>query len=252
MKLMIDDLDKVSLDYLKKLQAVEGDMEIARRVVNNVPSAVNYFMGEFSKPFLDYIGKNIMKNEGEYIDGALCFYPSVSGDYYEFIGAQFVDRTPTWYKVSLYRGRMNDGYKTARLYTYINTITVRHFLKLKKKSDKDTLVYIDDMPEPMSMSVLKDYSGFDEISFDEEDPRFKELDAAWQKLPERYRLILKYLVIEDKDPLEIFDEMIKHVRATMPPEQYTRKQKQDAMSLLKRYAKRRLRELIVEQRNNNR
>ena len=62
------------------------------------------------------------------------------------------------------------------------------------------------------------------------------------------KLILKYLVIEDRNPIEIFDEMIQYVETTIPPEQYTRKQKQDAMSLMKRRAKLHLRMLIVEQR----
>ena len=105
------------------------------------------------------------------------------------------------------------------------------------------------MPETLSISILKDYDGFDEISLEDDNPRFEELSSAWKKLPKKYQLILKYLIIEKRESLEIFDEMIQYTRTTIPLEEFTRKQKQDAMSLLKQYAKRRLRMLIVEQRN---
>lgn len=248
MKLIVNNLEIAPLSCLKKLQTVEADLEIAKRVVNNDKQSVHYFLGEFSIPFLDYIGGEIMKLEGCYINDVLCFYTGISSEYYEFIGAKFIDGKPTWHKVSLYKGIKNKGEKEARLYTYINTITVRHFINVKKKLDKNKEKSLDDMPESMSISILKEYDGFDEISFEEDDTKYKELEAAWEKLPERDQLILKYLVVEDRNPLEIFDEMIQYVETTIPSEQYTRKQKQDAMSLMKRRAKLHLRMLIVEQR----
>ena len=244
----IEDIECANLNYLKKLQTVEGDLEIAKRVVNNDTITVNYFLGEFSFPFLNYIEKNILKNEIYYINNISSHYLGISGDYYKFIGAKFTDGKPTWHKVSLYKGIKNKGEKEARLYTYINTITVRHFINVKKKLDKNKEKSLDDMPEFMSISILKEYDGFDEFSLEEDDSKYKELEVAWEKLPERDQLILKYLVIEDRNPLEIFDEMIQYVETTIPLEQYTKKQKQDAMSLMKRRAKRHLRMLIVEQR----
>ena len=47
----IEDIECANLNYLKKLQTVEGDLEIAKRVVNNDTITVNYFLGEFSFPF---------------------------------------------------------------------------------------------------------------------------------------------------------------------------------------------------------
>ena len=78
MKLIVNNLEEVSLSYLKKLQTVEGDLEIAKRVVNNDKPSVHYFLGEFSIPFLDYIGGEIMKLEGCYINGVLCFYSTIN------------------------------------------------------------------------------------------------------------------------------------------------------------------------------
>lgn len=248
MKLIVNNLENVSLNYLKNLQTVEGDLEIAKRVVNNDNPSVLYFLGEFSRPFLNYIGKGIMKYDGCYIDGVLSYYPCVSSAYYEFIGAEFLENIPTWHKVALYRGANKKG-KEARLSSYINTITVRHFIDVKKRLDKNRIKRLEDMPETLSISILKDYDGFDEISLEDDNPRFEELSSAWKKLPKKYQLILKYLIIEKRESLEIFDEMIQYTRTTIPLEEFTRKQKQDAMSLLKQYAKRRLRMLIVEQRN---
>ena len=248
MEIAINNLEKVTLGYLKKLQSVEGDLEIAKRVVNNNERAVIYFMGEFSNPFLDYIGKEIMKVEGIYINNVLCYYPAITGTYYEFIGAKFVDNKPTWHKVSLYKGVGDNNGKPARLYTYINTITVRYFVNLYKKMEKNREISMEDLLETTGVSILKDYDGFDEISLDDDNPMLDELNVAWEKLPEKDRLILRYLVIEERNPLEIFDEMIQYVETTIAPEQYNRKQKQDAMSLMKQRAKLHLRKLIVEQR----
>ena len=79
---------------LKKMRTVEGDLEIARRVVENDTIAVNYFLGEFSNPILDYVGKEIMHADGCHINDDLHYYMAVSGDYYEFIGAKFEKNTP--------------------------------------------------------------------------------------------------------------------------------------------------------------
>lgn len=241
-------LGTVSLKILKLLQTVEGDKEIAKRVVKNDVQTVHYFLGEFSIPFLDYIGREIMKEEDYYIDNEWHYYPNISGDYYQFIGAEFKDDKPTWHKVSLYKGIKNKGTKEARLYTYINTITVRHFIALKKKKDKNKEKSFDDMLESLNTSILKEYDGFDEILLEDDPQEYKELDIAWSKLSQKDQLILKYLVIEELNPLEIFDEMILYAQTTIDPMSFTKKQKQDAMSLMKQRAKEHLRKLIIELR----
>ena len=243
------DIKNSSLDYLKKLRNIDGDLEIARRVVENDTATVNYFLGEFSAPILDYVGKNIMKTSGCLVNDKLHYYMEHSGEYYEFIGAKFENNIPQWNKISLYRAKQNKGESEARLYTYVNVITVRHFIALKQKKDKNKWENLDDMPESMTISILKEYEGFDEISLAEEKEEYKELDIAWAKLPERDQLILTYLVIQDANPLDIFDEMIQYVDTKISPDQFSVKQKQDAMSLMKRRAKKHLCNLIVEQRN---
>lgn len=243
------DIRNLSLDYLKKQRCIESDLEIARRVVENDTAAVNYFLGDFSAPILDYIGKQIMNTPGCLVNGEVHYYMEHSGEYYEFIGAKFENTIPTWHKLSLYRATQNKGGTEARLYTYVDVITVRHFIALKQKMDKNKWENLDDMPESMTISILKEYEGFDEISLAEEKEEYKELDIAWAKLPERDQLILTYLVVQDANPLDIFDEMIQYVDTKISPDQFSVKQKQDAMSLMKRRAKKHLCNLIVEQRN---
>ena len=60
---------------------------------------------------------------------------------------------------------------------------------------------------------------------------------------------MTYLVIQDANPLDIFDEMIQYVDTKISPDQFSVKQKQDAMSLMKRRAKKHLADLIIELRN---
>lgn len=238
----------ISLRTLIKVQTIECDIELARRIVSNDESAVNYFLGEFSSALLNYIGRVIMNVEATYINGCSCYSYAVAGEYYEFIAASFVEGVPTWHKVALYKGCKNKGMKEARLYSYISTITIRYFSDVRKKIKKKEAKSLENMPEFLSLSILKDYDGFDEIILEERNPMYAELSIVWKKLPKRDQLILKYLVIEDKEPLEIFDEMIKYVDTSIHVNQYTRKQKQDAMSLMKRRAKLHLRMLIEEYR----
>lgn len=236
-------IEYISLAYIKKLQSVEGDLEIARRVVKNDKAAVNYFIGEFSNPFLDYIGAEIMKREGIYINGVLHYYPSIYGEYYEFIGARFIGNIPEWHRVDLYKGKNN-----SRLYSYVNTITVRFFVELRKKELKKEDFSFISLSENENISILIKYDGFDAVCL--EGRETSEIDWAWNQLPERDRLILQYLVIEERKAVDVFDLMIPYIKMAASSNSLSVKQQQDAMSLLKQRAKKHLRELIIKFRKN--
>lgn len=250
MDICIQDLGKANVNYLKKLQCVEADLEIAKRITMNDKIAVEYFLKDLSTPFLEYIGKNIIGAEGVYVHGVLRYSLSISGEYYEFMGAKFVNQQPTWHKISLYRGmNLHDG-KEARLYTYADAIATRHFIALKKKEEKNKEKSLDEMLESDDVSILREYNGFDEIILEDEmdSGKSRELRLAWEKLPMRDRLILQYLVIDELESLDVFDEMIQYVKTSKETGLYSRKMKQDAMSLMKQRAIAHLRKLIVELR----
>lgn len=59
MNVSLSDMNSLSFDVLKKMQDVNADLEIARRVVKNDSLAVNFFLEEFSIKILDYIGKTL-------------------------------------------------------------------------------------------------------------------------------------------------------------------------------------------------
>lgn len=48
MNVSLSDMNSLSFDVLKKMQDVNADLEIARRVVKNDSLAVNFFLEEFS------------------------------------------------------------------------------------------------------------------------------------------------------------------------------------------------------------
>lgn len=252
MDICIQNLEMANLDYLKRLQCVEADLEIAKRITINDKIAVEYFLKELSIPFLEYIGKNIMNAEGVYVHGILKYSLPISGEYYEFMGAKFVNQQPMWHKISLYRGKSLNGGKEARLYTYADVITTRHFIALKKKEEKNREKSLDEMLESDDVFILREYNGFDEIILEDEmeSSKSRELRLAWEKLPVRDRLILQYIVIDELEPLEVFDEMIQYVKTSKKPGLYNRKMKQNAMSLMKQRAIAHLRKLIVELRKN--
>lgn len=117
-----------------KFNSTADDMAFRDRVINNEPSAVNYFLKKYSWPFLNYIGREIMhENPCRVYDfDSQCYKDDYAmgllGEYYFFIAAKIVP-PPQWDKLRMYKGFCG-------LYTYINVITTRHFLKLKAGESK--------------------------------------------------------------------------------------------------------------------
>ena len=227
---------------LLKLQTIEADLEFARRIAANQQQAVDYFLNVFSRPLVEYIAANIMKYEAVYLDGVLCYYPQLISEYYEFIAARLEGPKPEWRKVALYAAQ-----NEARFYSYINTISVRHFIKVEAREEKNNIICLT---EKGDLETLRKYNGFDADSLMHQQS--DEIIWAWRQLPERDRLILNCTVIEERDTEEVFDMIKKLVEWKTPPEQLSPKKRQDAVALLKRRAKKHLRLLIIAYRNKQR
>lgn len=252
MELNSAQLEKLPLDALKKMQSIDADLMIASRITAGDQQAINYLLGDFSAGFLDYIASAIMHRQPVCTGGAWHYYPTVTSEFYEFIGAAFVDGCPTWHKIGLYSGIATRGQRQARLYTYVSTITVRHFVHLKQKEDRQNAMTAKNisatMHENADIDTLLKYDGFDEINPDTLCDEESEFDWAWNRLPEKDRKTLTCLVVEERDTLEAFDLLAEYIDTDTPTSAYTRKQRQDAMSSMKRRAKKHLRQLIVEYR----
>ncbi len=230
-------LSSLPLKILVTLNNTQSDIELARRVENNVSEAVDFFLNRLSRPMLEYIGKNIMNCSGEYREGAVCYSPSIYGEYYEFISSPIIGCIPQWHKLSLYQGKNG-----ARLLSYTTTITVRYFIKIRNKEleeeKKKSTVSLQENPE---VETLIKYNYFDGESLSEESV---ELRWAWRKLSEKDREVLSLLVIDEIPPIEAFDTLIKYVERETPNTMLTTSQKQTMMSLLKHRAKKHLLSLI--------
>ena len=55
MNVSLSEMNSLPFDVLKKMQNVNADLEIAKRVVGNDSLAVTFFLKEFSSKILDYI-----------------------------------------------------------------------------------------------------------------------------------------------------------------------------------------------------
>lgn len=237
------DLRHLDLRDLMQLQSIDADLELARRVVCNDEESVAFFLGSFSRPLVEYIASAILNYEAVVMDGVVCYYPQLMSEYYEFIAARLDGPQPEWRKVGLYSAQNN-----ARLYSYINTISVRHFMKVKARDDKKKNVVR--LTEKGDLETLRKYNGFDASSlfYQESD----EMRWAWSQLPERDKMVLTYTIVEERDTDEVFELLKPHVDWKTAPELLGPKKRQDAVALLKGRAKKHLRLLILSYRNKQR
>ena len=97
---------------------------LVTNVCSDVPTALvnlarEFFLGEYSFPFLSYLGKHLFGTGAN----------EILGEYYEFISPRGgVSNTP-YYKVKCF-----DRRKQSKLKSYVATITARYFTQIKKKS----------------------------------------------------------------------------------------------------------------------
>lgn len=233
------ELTEMPLKTLISINNINSDIEMARRIGSNDSDAVNYFLTVFSRPMLEYIGKNIMHRTGIFANGALAYSPSVYGEYYDFISSPIANSIPQWRKLELYKGK-------ARLNSYVTTITVRHFIKLRNKELEDPMkknsVSLQENPSVETLIMYNDFDG-ESLSFQTE-----ELKWAWSNLSEKDREILNVLVIDEVPPIEAFDTLIKYVDRATPHSLLSVQQKQTIMSLLKHRAKKHLLSYIIKYR----
>lgn len=216
------------IGHLDKDDNYAANRELAKMVVDNEPKAVHFYLTDMGLPIMEHIEKAIMHRD-------------VTAEYYMFLSSPFdkEEEIPLWHRVSLYKGL------NCKLSSYTSSIACRHFYKVANKerrnSDKESelLDYVD------YESLLKC-----ESELEGDNSQIQCVRKAYQMLSERYRLVLRYLVLEKKSALEAFPLLDSYIHprekdgltSDEVKKSWTNKQKQDALALLKGYALKRLQE----------
>jgi len=228
----------------EKNRELDADFELASRIVNNERSAVDYFIGDFSLPILNYVTAWVLflKSGSDAAD-------EIYGEYYMFIAAPFDpgnDNLPEWHKVSLYKGT-----KGAKLYTYVNRITVNYFIKRRKKYNsykKNSLKLLEFVD--YETLLMYDYAGEDDSEVRTEQQRI--VREAFGRLSYADRAVLTCLCVHKEHWAEAFVKLRSYLNPAGPDgkwkewtfedkqaaidREWTDKQKQDAMAGLKKRA----------------
>lgn len=142
-----------------------------------------YFFKVKCFSFLQYVVRNILCVDS---------IEHILGEFYEFISRN------NWNVLRKFRKDKN-----ASLFTYLSRCTVRYFLKAKLKEDRNVGISLDSCCEQEYLSSFVDC---EEINEDN-----RQLWRAFSRLPERDRLLLKALVIDEKPAIEIADDIWGYV-----------------------------------------
>lgn len=225
---------KLVISRLENDLGMSANMELARRVSENLPEAVDFYISNLGKSIVEHISFTIMHRD-------------VFSDYYIFLSSPYtVDNLPTWKKVVGYKGKNN-----CTLKTYTSNISCRHFCKIAQKEKKEAFAH-------SSMLEYMDYESLlkcDTNPDDSESKMIQTMRNAFALLNERDKLVLKCLVIDKTSSLDAFDILGEYInprpRNNMSSEEVkanlSTKQKQDAVSLLKGRALLKLQDLYNEQ-----
>lgn len=214
----------------------KANLEIARRVVNNYESVVNYYLGELSSGIIKKVNQ-IMKRDAY-------------AEYYMFLSHPFnmEVQSAEWHRVSLYKA-LND----CKLVTYTSNISCRYFYKIARNERKT----IDNSYELLE---YKDYEALllcDKTDDEDDNNSLRWMKKAFRELPERDQLVLRYLVVEKLPSIEAYErlECLIHPIAKdgMTSDEvkasWSVKRRQDAISLMKGYALDKLLKKYNEQKN---
>ncbi len=228
------------------------EYEFVRRITMQNKSlqseaARSFFLGEYSSPILCYVSKYVYSND---------LYQELLGEYYEFISK--VNNKIPYYKLTLFK-----NFRNSSLRNYVTAITIRHFVDTKIKEDKinRNTISIDgastvvnkenekDVIENPWFNLLIGNTGSDEeCSISNEF--YDKMEYAFSKLPERDVKVIKLMVMDGISGLEAFEELKEELNKTakIPTSDWSTKQKQDAMALLKGRALKHLKKIINDEK----
>ncbi len=222
---MNTDFSILTMHDLKRFLSVmprtaDADLEFACRVVKNDQEAVDYFIGDFSHPILNYIYSNVL-----WLKSNPDTYQDLSGDYYLFIAAPFAPLAG-WSKIKAYKGKNN-----AKLYSYVNKIASNYFRKKRNeygKYDKNhmrLLEYVD-----YQTLLTYDYSTCDDSV--ERTMSERLVMEAFSQLSDTDKRVLECLCVRKIHWSKAFEELRIYMDPTGPAglwKDWSIEEKQSAM-----------------------
>ncbi len=228
---------KTISQQLKTDDSYKVNMELAAKIVENQPRSVHYYLTVIGNPIMQHIESHIL-------------HRNVTADYYLFLSSPFDNEkeVPLWHKVSLYKGI------NCRLDSYTSCITCRHFCKVAKQE----LVHNSKNNEMLEYVDYETLLGYDH-TLDEESEQIQLMRQAFSTLSERDQEVLRCLVIQNMPSIDAYPQLEKFVtprsKDGMSPDevkaQWSVKQRQDALALMKGRALIHLQKRLREINKNN-
>ncbi|WP_304480233.1 RNA polymerase sigma factor [uncultured Duncaniella sp.] len=202
----------------------------------------NFFLDEFSRPFLESLSQHLYgRGAGE-----------LMGAYFDFISPVGGESKRPYYKVYCFSRK-----RDSKLRSYIATITARHFTNVRAKelakermetsidaSDRiKSNFWESDLKENEWFSLLlsEDRSESDSVH---DKMILSRLEKAMNKLPERERKVLQLTVMDNLTGLEAFEELAGFMNSKRDQSKMEAKDKQKAVAVLKFQAIAHLRKLM--------
>lgn len=243
---------------LSKKGDYESDLEFKNRIVKDSPAEVQYFLNEYSRPFVTKIAFDLFHYSFE--DFLSYYYVFISSDNYKVYSLNDFpkenDYKRTWKRIALYTGYSTNVKKhngRSKLYTYVRKITKQYFVHVLEKDKKTQVPTCEgDLFDMLDSAIYRTL-----LQRDEEDNEAKALlmsivKEAYNDLSEKDKMVIQYLVMEPRPSLQAFEYLKKYINpigGQEELEQWDTKRIQDAMSLIKGRALSHLRkrvELIIK------
>ena len=254
-----------------KFNDLSDDLVFVRRVIGNEKEMVKFFLTDYSKPLLEYVGKSILKlppmeiyhPEGhaftEYSYSLGC-----SSLYYKFIAEAFPEQelfVPQWDKL-----RYFEQSPRSRFTTYLNVITTRYFYRhhpdtfddisdderknngerrKNKNIEAEQLSSYDDSERLYLLLCMKLQGKDEDVLFTE--AMFDELEVARKMLKEQYVKVVEYCYFSDISTMKIVELMKDYFETS--PEKLSRKDIQTRISQWKNRAIASLTNIILSDKN---
>jgi len=208
--------------------SIEANLQFARFVIQREPENTKYFFGKFSYEIVKWIALKVFSVRADEVDA--CIY-RIYGDYFEFVTNPLDDfNQPQWYQLKSYKG-LND----MKLKSWLMK-NGRQFFLNKRQHEKNKIDKEGELIDFVDYEALLGVGDSLESLSDEDCIYRDRLSKAWYTLSEKDKNILYYLIIQNLNWEDAFDELNEYIKprgGRQVMDFWSNKRKQDALALLK-------------------